>query len=99
MFIDNSIAMSGSSFDDRYINDKTIIVFDNEPRSEQICTKIQAAITKGYRISLFPSSIEQKDVNDMILAGIESVDIREQLLYNACRGLQAQLKFNNWKRV
>ena len=41
------------------------------------------------------TNIVEKDINDMVLAGH---DVMSVLKLNTYSGLQAKIKFNNWKR-
>ena len=43
-----------------------------------------------------PSNIHEKDINDMVLAGHDVQSIVESNVY---KGLEANLKFNTWKRI
>ena len=99
MFLDNAVAMAGGSVNEEFLTENSILVFDNEPRSRHTCARIQKAIDKGQTISLFPTNIDQKDVNDMILSGIDAKKINQILYDNASSGATAQLKFNLWKKV
>jgi hypothetical protein len=73
-----------------------IWVFDNEPRSREITNKIDRAISEGEKVVIWPTHIEQKDLNDMSLSGHEVKSIVESNVYS---GLQAQVKFSEWKKV
>ncbi len=95
-FIDNSIAMCGSDVDLRAYSYTFVYVFDNEPRSSQIVSKIAKTIGENNRVVIFPSNIRQKDLNDMALAGLDVQDLVES---NTYKGLEAQLKLQSWKRV
>jgi hypothetical protein len=53
-------------------------------------------IEGGNKIIVWPKSIQQKDINDMILAGLSVMDM---LKLNTHSGLEAKVKFNEWKRV
>jgi hypothetical protein len=53
------------------------------------------AIQRGYSIVIWPETIKEKDVNDAVLAGI---DVQDVLSKNVYRDLEAQLKFNFWKK-
>jgi len=99
MFMSNSIAMTGGSIDDIYINENSIIVYDNEPRSKETCYKIQKAIDHGYQIALFDHFNTHKDINDMVLGGYISTELETALIENAYSGLKAQLNFDKWKRI
>ena len=45
---------------------------------------------------IWPTSIEEKDVNDMILSGH---DVMGMLKSNTYSGSKAKIKFNNWKKI
>ena len=96
-FVSNSIAMCGADGDVRRwgINDP-VWVYDNEPRSNEIVKRISNTIDRGEKVVIWPSNIKEKDINDMILAGH---DVMNMLNSNTYSGLTAQLQFNTWKRV
>ena len=96
-FICNSIAMCGADVDISGwgIND-AIYVYDNEPRNREIVRRISDTIERGSKVVIWPQNIEQKDINDMVLAGINVMDV---LKLNTHSGLQAKIKFNNWKKI
>jgi hypothetical protein len=52
-------------------------------------------IKEGYSIVIWPDTIKQKDVNDAVLAGIDVEDVLSKNIY---KDLEAQLKFNYWKK-
>jgi hypothetical protein len=72
------------------------VVYDNEPRNKDIVKQLERTINKGYKVVIFPDSIEQKDINDMVLAG---VDVETLIRDNTHQGPKALLKFMKWKRV
>ena len=80
-------------FDGMGLGDDVVYVYDNEPRNKQITDRIERHISDGHQIVIWPSNIEQKDINDMVLAGIPIQNLIESNVYS---GLQAKLKFNNW---
>ena len=96
-FIRNSIAMCGSDVHvDRGMFSSVVWVYDNEPRNQQIVERIKKTIDSGNSVVIWPQSILQKDINDMILAGHDVQTVVESNVY---RGLEATLKVNEWKRV
>jgi hypothetical protein len=102
MFIENSIGLGSAHFDgiDKYIDkDRLIIVLDNEPRNADIVRRVRNAITKNFRVALYPDYITQKDINEMVLAGYAAESLKDVLLQNTFRGLEAELRFNGWKRT
>ena len=96
-FVSNSIAMCGADGDVRRwgINDP-VWVYDNEPRSHEIVKRISSTIDRGEKVVIWPNNINEKDINDMILAGH---DVMGVLNSNTYSGLTAQLQFNTWKRI
>ncbi len=96
-FIQNSVAMCGSDLDIRSFGwCDYIYVFDNEPRNREIVNRIEKTINRGDKVIIWPTSIEQKDINDMVLAGLNVMDVLESNTYS---GLEAKIKFNNWKKI
>ena len=96
-FISNSIALCGSDGDLGYLKGSdTILVYDNEPRNREIVKRIGRCIERGQRVVIWPGNIVEKDINDMVLAGHNVMDV---LKLNTYSGLQAKIKFNNWKKI
>lgn len=100
MFLYNSIAMVGADFDHTFFISKPetnfVFVYDNEPRNKEIVNRMQKIIDMNCSIVIWPNTIKQKDVNDMIIAGHEVQSVVES---NTFCGLEAKLKFTEWKRV
>ena len=97
LFIRNSVAMCGADVDlgDWGISDP-VWVYDNEPRNAQIVARYSSTISRGGKVIIWPSSVKEKDLNDMFLAGRDVQSIVECNVYS---GLEATLKLNNWKKV
>jgi hypothetical protein len=101
MFISNSLAMAGSDGNIDQLNIKpenVVMVYDNEPRNIQIVKKVEKSIEMGYNVVIWDSSLEHKDINDMVLAGMEPYRIKQMIKDCTYSGLQAKLMLNNWKR-
>tara|TARA_A200000159_G_scaffold42632_1_gene39140 strand:+ start:398 stop:1135 length:738 start_codon:yes stop_codon:yes gene_type:complete len=97
IFIKNSVAMAGSDADIRTFGwSNHIWVFDNEPRNREIVARISKSIDRGDKVIIWPKNIQQKDINDMHLAGH---DVQTLVESNTYQGLTATLKFNDWKKV
>lgn len=98
MFVENSIAMAGGSINFDYVNEHSVFVYDNEPRSAETCAKISKVIDKGHSVVIFPEWVQSKDINDMYLKdGIVEID---KLLYdNISHGLEAKIYFTAWKKI
>ena len=101
LFLPNAIAVGGADFnklDQEVRKDKCVIVFDNEPRNPEIVKRMKKIIAAGYKICIWPETIQEKDINDMILAGMDSVEITNVINKNTFSGLQATASLNKWKR-
>ena len=96
-FISNSVAMAGSDVDPRSYNWSDYIwVYDNEPRNREIVNRISKSIDRGDKVVIWPNNIQQKDINDMHLAGH---DVQNVVQSNVYQGLEANLRINDWKKV
>lgn len=96
-FIPNSIALCGADGDlGKWGISSVVWIYDNEPRNSEIVGRIGNVIDKGESVVIWPSSITEKDINDMVMSGLNVQDVIESNTYN---GLQAKLKFNTWKRI
>jgi transcription elongation factor Elf1 len=102
LFLGNAIAVSGASFDTptvRSLLPNATIVMDNEPRNKDIVRQLAKYIELGYNVCIFPESVVEKDINDMILSGKTPDEILELINTNTHRGIEAKLKFSLWKKV
>ena len=96
-FLRNSIAMCGADADvGKWGISNPVWIYDNEPRNREIVNRIAKTIDTGDSVVIFPSSIDEKDINDMVMAGH---DVQKIVECNTYSGLQAQLKFNKWKKI
>ena len=95
--VQNAVAMCGSDLDIRSFGwSDCIYVYDNEPRNREIVNRISKTIDRGDKVVIWPSSVEEKDINDMVLGGQNIMSVLESNTYS---GLQAKVKFNNWKKI
>jgi transcription elongation factor Elf1 len=96
-FVQNAVAMCGSDVDIRSFGWRDYIyVFDNEPRNREIVNRISKTINRGDKVVIWPTTIEYKDINDCVLAGLNVMDVLKSNIYS---GLEAKIKFNNWKKI
>ena len=96
-YIDNAIAMAGADVDWKALVGKEVVfVYDNERRNRDIVKRMETAIDKGYEIVIWPENLQEKDLNDMFIAGH---DVQSLVEFNTYSGLQAQIKLSEWKKV
>ena len=94
-FLENSVAMCGSDVDIRSFGWSDYIwVYDNEPRSRQITDKISKSIDAGDSVVIWPKTIKEKDLNDMVTSGI---NVKNVIQSNVYQGLKAKLQLSSWK--
>ena len=96
-FVENSVAMCGSDVDIRSFGwGNYIWIYDNEPRNREIVNRISKTIDRGDQVVIWPSDIDEKDINDMVMTG---KDVQSVIKSNTYSGLEAKLKFTTWKKI
>ena len=96
-FIRNAIAMCGADADvSRWGIDNPVWIYDNEPRNREITNRISKTIDAGHSVVIWPSDIDDKDINDMVMSGKDVQSVIESNIYS---GLEAKLKFTTWKKI
>tara|TARA_R110000868_G_C10751000_1_gene753163 strand:- start:48 stop:986 length:939 start_codon:yes stop_codon:yes gene_type:complete len=99
-FIPNSIALCGADGDiDKWISGDLVWIYDNEPRNSEIVSRISSIIEMGRKVVIWPSSINKKDINDLILSGFDTQQLMKTIKSHTYNGLEAKLKFTNWKKI
>ena len=100
MFINNSIAMVGADIDKMFFitNFETnfVMVYDNEKRNKEMVARLEKSIEMKFPVVIWPKDLKEKDINDIVLSG---QDVESMLKLNTYQGLEANLKFTNWKKV
>jgi len=96
-FIRNAIALCGADGDvTKWDIRDCVWIYDNEPRNSEILSRISRVIEDGQKVVIWPSTIKEKDINDMILSGL---DVQFVIESNTYSGLEAKLKFTTWKKI
>jgi len=96
MFVNNCVAMAGSDGYPKF--DDVTMIFDNEPRSKQIVDKMFKIANDGIKIVVWPSRLQYKDINDMIVGGLNAADVKLLIDENTYSKLDAMLAINTWKK-
>ncbi len=102
LFLPNAVAVGGSNIITLLRNleiskERLICVFDNEPRNPQIVKKLEKVIDAGYRVCIWPKTLDEKDdINDLVKKNINVFDVISQSIY---KGLDAKLRFMSWRKV
>ena len=100
MFIDNAIAMVGADLDKMFFihnfDIEFVMVYDNEKRNKEMIGRLEKSIDMKFSVVIWPQDLKYKDINDMILEGL---DVQKILKDNTFMGLEAKAKLIGWKRV
>jgi len=102
MFIENAVSTADSNLEsitDTLDKSKVVLVFDNEPRNKEIVAKMEHAIDNHFNVVIWPEFMEEKDVNEMVLAGFSPDEIQDIIDKNTAVNLKAKMEFVNWKKV
>lgn len=101
LFLNNAIAVSGSDLMKviKMLKDLHLIfVPDNEPRNKDIVRVYKKVIDSNNEVVIFPKSVDEKDINNMVLKfGHEN--IIGVINKNVFHGMTAMLHLNEWKRI
>ena len=98
LFLPNCIACAGTSFNKiSSLNlPKRRIIIDNQPYNKEVCRTLSSYIEAGEDVVIWPENVKEKDINDMKRANL---DVEEIINYNTFNRLEAQLRFNKWKKI
>jgi transcription elongation factor Elf1 len=102
MFIPNAIAAAGSNLTDlgRFVDiNSSVIVYDNQPRNKDIVRQLSTTIESGYNVCIWPNNMMLKDINDMILDGMNISEILYIIDHNTFSGLEAKFRLQSWKKI
>ena len=101
LFLDNCIAMGGGDCEqlNKIVSpDKGVVVMDNEPRNTDTVKRMNRYIDMGYPICIWPEKIEEKDINDIFLSGMNTVKIMDLINKNTHKNMSAKFKLRSWKK-
>jgi transcription elongation factor Elf1 len=102
LFLNNSLASGDANLSLAVKNvdsSNVVLVFDNEPRNKEVVKMIETAIKQNHSVVIWPDTIGEKDINDMIISGKTPDEIQSVIDSNTVKGIEAQMKFNMWKRI
>ena len=100
LFLSNAVAMAGADGNASGLEnlENAVFVFDNEPRNVEIVKRMDKMLDRGYKVCIWPSKLDVKDVNDMILSGLSSAEIELMIDQNTYHGLIGKFELSDWRR-
>jgi hypothetical protein len=103
LFLPNCVAMIGLSDAlnvPSHLKSRSLVyLIDNEPRNEAVVLTIGKLLDQDKKVCIWPDHIKQKDLNDMIMAGMSEKQLLQTIKENTVSGLSGKIKFNNWKKI
>jgi len=99
LFVQNSIAVGNADLtkiEKTIVKDNAVLIFDNQPRNMQLVKIMKQAQKDGWKMVVWPSTIVEKDVNEMVLNGI--TNIQSIINENTHQGLGLRMKLNLWSK-
>jgi hypothetical protein len=60
---------------------------------------MQACIDKQQRLVIWPEDIKEKDINDIVVSGVDTEKLTSIIESRIFSGLQAKLELNKWKKI
>ena len=80
--------------------DKTYtFIYDNEPRNKQIVSNMRKTIELGHNVCIWPDTIKEKDINEMVLSGLSPSIIQHIIDIHTHNGLHAIMNLNQWAKI
>ena len=99
LMIQNAISMSGISTKLPKGIQNMVFVFDNESRNSGVIKNMRKRLTAGHEVVIFPERIKFKDLNDMIVGGMNYEEVMEIIKENIYKGEVGLMKLNEWKKI
>lgn len=103
MYFDDTLAAAGSSLKKllKSNNKNLVFVYDNEPRSKEICEQMEQVINDPSEpnIVIWPKELTLKDIGNMIESGLKAEELLDIMSKSTYNGLEAKLEFLEWKRI
>ena len=98
LFLPNCLAMGGGdlSTSDFLDKSKTTLVFDNEPRNNEIGFRMMSLLRRGWSVCVWRQT-KGKDINEMVLKGQPIDKILNNINMNTYSGQRGEWEVRMWK--
>lgn len=98
LFLPNCCAMATAGKRLPFKKEKTTLIYDREPRNSQIVGFMDKALDAGFAVCFWPETINETDINDMVLAGMEQERLLAIVQTNSFRGTRGKLELSRWRK-
>jgi len=75
-----------------------IFVYDNEKRNSQIISNMEKTIKLGHKIFIWPRSVGEKDINEMVMSTWEPDQVMDMIMKHNYMGMEAELRMTMWRK-
>lgn len=101
LFLNNSIAMAGADGNLSSLKnlENAVFCFDNERRNSHIVARMNKILSLGYKVCIWDTSIQEKDINDMVLSGKTKEEVKTSIDRSIYSGLSGTLKLSEWRQA
>jgi hypothetical protein len=108
LFLPNAIAVTGTSFgkidailkDLNIASDQVVIVIDNQPRNKEVVKILSRIVDNNFNVVIWDIDDSMgKDINSLVQdAGMSPYEVFQIIKRCVVRGLEAKMKFTQWKK-
>jgi transcription elongation factor Elf1 len=102
LFLPNAIAVGNlnlKSAAEVLPKDNMVLIYDIQPRNKELIKEVEKSINDGHTVCLLPKSLSGKDINEIILNGMNIDELMSIISKYTFHGLTALLEFNKWRMV
>ena len=102
LFLDNCIASGDANLSiiaKEFDGHTSVLVFDNEPRNAEVCKLMSNAIREGHSVVIWPDSMKEKDINEMIISGYSKTEVKSIISKNTFCSIRALNQLVFWKKI
>ena len=99
LFLNNAIAIGSSDLtriEKQYTPNQCVLVYDNQPRNIEIKKLMLNAWNKGFSVVIWPKNIKEKDLNEMVISGI---NIDKTIKTHTYKDAELFLRISQWSKV
>jgi hypothetical protein len=103
LFLPNAVAMVGLSdalnIPKELEGSQMIFALDNEPRNKEVVQMMERLMEEGFLVCVWSDKMRgMKDINDMVLAGMNANTIAREIERNAYSGLSGLIVLRRWAK-
>ena len=102
LFLDNCIAVGNANLKvtSQYLpKEKLVLIYDNESRNANIRGEMKQALSEQLKLCIWPKSILQKDINEMIMQNRTREAIIDIINKNTFSGTRGMLEYQKWSNL